>query len=221
MPVAQSALAMADETSAWPLSAITDLSERIAACEQQLGVSPSSPSSAPAQPRAHARVAELKRKLDEIGKSSKLMPKLQELEHSMDQLEDWLHTEHAGASQILLHSSTKKSYVVQHAQQLQDFARQLKEVEALESYAAEQPRKSGSSAKLLFLVNTPSLRELPAYGERLRAADAKSAVLVGSAMQLHEEVGRLAEDYYQAMTALNDQMSLWDQLLSDKIGTGV
>ncbi|CAK9019144.1 unnamed protein product [Durusdinium trenchii] len=204
MPVAQSALAMADETSAWPLSAITDLSERIAACEQQLGVSPSSPSSAPAQPRAHARVAELKRKLDEIGKSSKLMPKLQELEHSMDQLEDWLHTEHAGASQILLHSSTKKSYVVQHAQQLQDFARQLKEVEALESY-----------------VNTPSLRELPAYGERLRAADAKSAVLVGSAMQLHEEVGRLAEDYYQAMTALNDQMSLWDQLLSDKIGTGV
>lgn len=167
-------------------------------------MSPSSPSSAPAQPRAHARVAELKRKLDEIGKSSKLMPKLQELEHSMDQLEDWLHTEHAGASQILLHSSTKKSYVVQHAQQLQDFARQLKEVEALESY-----------------VNTPSLRELPAYGERLRAADAKSAVLVGSAMQLHEEVGRLAEDYYQAMTALNDQMSLWDQLLSDKIGTGV
>ena len=37
MPVAQSALAMADETSAWPLSAITDLSERIAACESRAG----------------------------------------------------------------------------------------------------------------------------------------------------------------------------------------
>lgn len=34
--------------------------------EQQLGVSPSSPSSAPAQPRAHARVAELKRDLAEV-----------------------------------------------------------------------------------------------------------------------------------------------------------
>eukprot|EP00435_Cladocopium_sp_Y103_P075362 s168_g56.t2 len=141
---------MADAAhEALPLSAqIRDLSERIAACERQLGdcsqsPAPSSPSRAKGGPSAgvtapvtlHARVAELNRKLEEIFKSSKSAPKFQELEQGLDQLEDWLQAQHAGTSQILLHASTKKNYVVQHAQQLQDFAKELKEVEALESYA--------------------------------------------------------------------------------------
>lgn len=197
---------------ALPLAAqIRDLSERIAACERQLGDCSQSP--APSSSRAkgvtapvtlHARVAELNRKLEEIFKSSKSSPKLQELEQGLDELEDWLQAQHAGTSQILLHASTKKNYVVQHAQQLQDFAKELKEVEALESY-----------------VNTPSLRELPAYGDRLRKVDANSAVMVGSAAALHDQVGRLAEDYYAAMTSLNEQLLSWDRLLQEKIGTGV
>lgn len=201
---------------ALPLSAqIRDLSERIAACERQLGdcsqsPAPTSPSRAKGSPSSvtavtlHARVAELNRKLEEIFKSSKSSPKFQELEQGLDQLEDWLQAQHAGAAQILLHASTKKNYVVQHAQQLQEFAKELKEVEALESY-----------------VNTPSLRELPAYGDRLRKVDANSAVMVGSAAALHDQVGRLAEDYYAAMTSLNDQLLSWDRLLQEKIGTGV
>ncbi|CAE7608462.1 nek3 [Symbiodinium sp. CCMP2456] len=118
----------------------------------------------------------------------------------VESLDSWLKSEHASGSHILLHANTKKNYVVQHADQLQDFAQQLREVEALESY-----------------VNTPSLRELPGHGGRLRRAEATSAVAVGSAMQLYDQVSKLAEEYHHTMTQLNEQMLSWDKMLSDKL----
>ncbi|CAJ1417837.1 unnamed protein product [Effrenium voratum] len=185
-------MAMASD-AVLPLSAqIQNLTERVAACEAQLGHG---------APNLRKRLGDLARKVEDIFKQN---PKLQDLERNLENLDEWLKAEHAGASQILLHASTKRNYVVQHAGQLQEFAQRLREVEALESY-----------------VNTPSLQELPTYGPRLRKAEATSAVMVGAAVQLNDQVGRLAEDYHQAMSSLNEQLLMWDKLLSEKIGTGV
>mmetsp|Transcript_81484 Transcript_81484/g.143902 ORF Transcript_81484/g.143902 Transcript_81484/m.143902 type:complete len:189 (+) Transcript_81484:81-647(+) len=174
---------------------ISDLSDRLAACEAQVGrLKPAY--GARGVSSVQARVKELQRRVDEIYNRERKLP---ELERGVDALDEWLKAEHADASHVLLHRSAKRNFVVQHTDQLLDFAHSLKEVDACRQF-----------------INPPSLRELPSYAERLRAAEAKGTLAVGSAMQLHEQVGKLAEDYHHTMTSLNEQLLRWDALLSEK-----
>ncbi|CAE8602106.1 unnamed protein product, partial [Polarella glacialis] len=180
---------------------IADLSARVAACEERLGCStPAQHGASGDSEPLRSRVAELGRRVGEIFGKRK---DLQDFERNMDALDDWLQVEHAGASHVLLHRSAKRSYVAQHADQLRGFASLLREVEALEKY-----------------INPASLRELPAHGDRLRRVEANSALAVASAMQLHEQVANMAEDYHRTVIGLNEQMLHWDRLLSEKAGSG-
>eukprot|EP00931_Biecheleriopsis_adriatica_P007409 TRINITY_DN108698_c0_g1_i1.p1 TRINITY_DN108698_c0_g1~~TRINITY_DN108698_c0_g1_i1.p1 ORF type:complete len:199 (+),score=49.22 TRINITY_DN108698_c0_g1_i1:83-679(+) len=187
---------MASEDSASPTPPVwlqlADLSDRVAACEAQVGTSRRA-NEVPLQ----QRVAALTQRVDDMFKQDR---RLLEAERGLGSLDGWLKAEHASASNVLLHRSTKGHYVVQHSEQLQEFARSLREVEALQGY-----------------INPPSLRELPAHGQRLQRLEATSTVSVGRAMQLHEQVNGLAQEYHQTITSLNDQLLLWNKLLSEKI----
>eukprot|EP00930_Biecheleria_cincta_P080445 TRINITY_DN68698_c0_g1_i1.p1 TRINITY_DN68698_c0_g1~~TRINITY_DN68698_c0_g1_i1.p1 ORF type:complete len:199 (+),score=51.20 TRINITY_DN68698_c0_g1_i1:39-635(+) len=190
----------AAETGQLPVSLqLADLSERLAACEAQLGHAPAAANKScrdgKDQPLLQ-RITLLTRRVDEIFKRDK---KLQDFERNAEALDDWLKAEHASVSHVLLHRGAKRNYVVQHAEQLQDFARSLQEVEANQQY-----------------INPPSLRDMPLYADRLRRVEASSTLAVGSATELHDQVARLAEEYHNSITAINHQLLHWDRLLTEK-----
>mmetsp|Transcript_100541 Transcript_100541/g.224641 ORF Transcript_100541/g.224641 Transcript_100541/m.224641 type:complete len:185 (+) Transcript_100541:70-624(+) len=178
-----------------PLSGqIADLSQRVAACEAQLGASSSGAEASKESVRS--RVTALTRRVDDIFQHEKTFV---DYERNVDALEGWLRVEHASASHVLFHNNAKLNYVVQHAEQLQEFSKSLRQVESLEQY-----------------INPPVMQELPKYSEQLRRIEANSAVAVGGAMKLHDDVARLAEDYHKTMMAINAQLLEWDSKLASK-----
>merc|ERR1712032_1637591 len=140
--------------------------------------------------------AQLTRQVDDIFQRDK---RFLDYERNADALEGWLQAEHASASHVLLHNNAKMNYVVQHAEQLEEFSRSLRQVECLEQF-----------------INPPAMQELPKHSDQLQRIEAKSVVTAGSAIKLHEDVSRLAEDYHQTMVALNAQLLHWDRLLSSE-----
>lgn len=146
------------------------------------------------------RVVDMYKKVDVIFQKDK---KLLELERGVEALEVWTHTEPSAAASVLRQERAKRRHVAEHAGQLKDFAQVLAEVKRL------QPS-----------INAPYLQELPACAERLKRLEARSAVAVGSAARLHDQVAKLAEQYHQAMLAVSAQMLRWDGLLSAGSATG-
>mmetsp|Transcript_6291 Transcript_6291/g.17669 ORF Transcript_6291/g.17669 Transcript_6291/m.17669 type:complete len:197 (+) Transcript_6291:36-626(+) len=182
---------------------IADLTQRVAACEAHLGApcadGPSrlpTGSHEPSKASLAGCVAKLASKVDAVFKQEK---QLVEFEKSMDSMEEWLQSEHASASHVVLHRNAKRNYVVQHAEQLQDFAKSLSEVESLRQY-----------------INPPYMQELPKHSEQLRKIDGKSVVTMGCAMKLHEQVAQISEEYHKTIVALNSQLLKWDSALSSK-----
>lgn len=139
------------------------------------------------------RVTALSRRVDGVYARDK---RLLDLERGLAQLDGWLHVEQASAASVLQRSMARRRYVAEHAAPLREFARTLRDVEALEQY-----------------VNPPAMREMLKHGDRLRRVEASSAVAASAAMQLHDQVAKVAEEYYQAMTGLDAQILHWNQLL--------
>jgi len=171
---------------------LEDLSRRVAECEARLGVAAgATPSKGQTM---NEKVSEMTRKVNDIFQRER---KLVDFERGIDSLEGWLHAEHASVSRVVMHSSAKRNYVLQHSQQLEEFVKMLQQVESLEQF-----------------INPVSIQEMPKYNDQLRSIEAKSAVTVGSAMQLYDNVSTMAEDYHKTMLALNSQLLAWDKLLS-------
>mmetsp|Transcript_65189 Transcript_65189/g.201807 ORF Transcript_65189/g.201807 Transcript_65189/m.201807 type:complete len:196 (+) Transcript_65189:45-632(+) len=171
------------------------LDRRLAACESQLGIVASEVPGAPL-PSVPEQVADIQRRVDDAFGTDEA---LQRFEQGMAALDAWLQQEHATTSRVLLHAGAKRSFVVQHAAQLLELARALRELEYLEPFA-RAPAPSG----------------LAGQGERLRQAEASGAAAAGGAARLHQHVTQVAEDFHRTIASLNTQLLHWDKVLSKR-----
>ncbi|CAK0907662.1 unnamed protein product, partial [Prorocentrum cordatum] len=111
------------------------LGARLAACEARVGAPAAGSAQAPAGGLA-AAVAELTRQVDAVFKQDQ---RLADFEQNIATLDQISGADRGAGPRALLHGGVKQSYVAQHAGQLREFARCLKEVESLERYIAPPP----------------------------------------------------------------------------------
>jgi len=123
-----------------------------------------------------------------------------ELEHGMRAVSQFLQAEHSSVETVIAQNLAKRNYVVQHADQLQEFVQALQEIEGLQCQ-----------------INPPHLEQVPSLSLRVQRLESGAVVLAEASARMYQRVEHIAQDYHKTMTSVNAQMLTWNKLLDEKL----
>eukprot|EP00401_Gymnodinium_catenatum_P051257 CAMPEP_0117462818 /NCGR_PEP_ID=MMETSP0784-20121206/3252_1 /TAXON_ID=39447 /ORGANISM="" /LENGTH=398 /DNA_ID=CAMNT_0005256599 /DNA_START=98 /DNA_END=1294 /DNA_ORIENTATION=+ len=140
-------------------------------------------------------VADVAKKVEHIYRDRTLL----DFERGMDAVQGLLQAENASVASVLKQSFARRDYVVQHADQLQDFVQTLSEIDRLQGQ-----------------INPSHLEAVPGLSDRLKRLEVGTSVLADASSLLHDHVAQIAKDYHVAMSGISAQMLVWNSLLDQR-----
>eukprot|EP00927_Polykrikos_kofoidii_P075231 TRINITY_DN71328_c0_g1_i1.p1 TRINITY_DN71328_c0_g1~~TRINITY_DN71328_c0_g1_i1.p1 ORF type:complete len:196 (-),score=30.69 TRINITY_DN71328_c0_g1_i1:63-650(-) len=182
------------------LTRLEELDRRVAACEALVG----------SRGSAAALEGGLSGCFDKLTTDVKRVCDAQEsiliLENRLKTLHAWLQSEHGDVSHVLFNKGAKRQYLAQNVGWLQELAGVLQEVQDLESCLVPA---NDSDQNVKFQPDS-----LPKLSEQLKGVETRLASSAPRASIIHDHVAKLSIEYHKTIAGVNEQLLLWDSLLS-------
>jgi len=169
---------------------LEELEKRVQKCEQAVGGKD--------EEGERETTESLSRRVKEVAKETQDLFRREKSLHKYEQkttmLSDWLKSENATVSDLVLHAVSKRQFVLQNAPYLRQFATNLAELKELEPS-----------------ISPPSPPTIELQKGKLDRLEANQKVLATSVLSVHRGVTELCDDYNRVIDLISQQLIQWDK----------